>query len=119
MRERGIRGLLSAEQNLASLGCRDLDVLEYPIAMHGRGEGTHLGRHVLGVTQLDARGKFEELRHELIHNGFMNDQPAGRDARLALVVEDAERGAIDGRDEIGVLEHDVGALTAELEVHLL
>src|ERR687888_2156358 len=49
----------------------------------------------------------------------MENQTACRDARLALVVEDAERGAADRLGEVGVLKDDVRALAAELKVHLL
>ncbi len=50
---------------------------------------------------------------------FVEDQPRAGDARLALVVEDGERGAVDGRLDVGVGEHDVGALAAQLELDAL
>src|SRR5260221_575212 len=43
---------------------------------------------------------------------------AGR-AHLALAVEDPERGAAERGVEVGVGEHDVGRLAAQLERHLL
>ena len=49
----------------------------------------------------------------------MDDQATRSDAGLTLVVEDAERRAVDGGDKVGIGEHDVRTLATEFEMHLL
>ena len=119
VRQGRIGGRLAAEQHLAALGLRDLDVRQHAIAVQHRGERAHLGRRVLRVADPDAAGEGEEPLEELVDDVLVDDEPARGDARLALVVEDAEGRASDGGRQHRILEHDVRALAAELEVHLL
>jgi hypothetical protein len=49
----------------------------------------------------------------------VQEQPRAGDAGLALVVEDGEGAALDGRGQVGVVEDDVGALAAQLQLEAL
>ena len=93
--------LLDVRQDLVELGLVDLR------ALLGRGV-----ERVAELAGLDLRG---ELLDELVVDRLLNEQPAARAAALALVQEQAEQGAVDGRVEIGVGEDDVRALAAQLE----
>ena len=87
--------------------------------MERRRQRTHLGVRVERVAEADRTGEGDEAVEELVGDRLVEDQPAAGDARLALIVEDGERGSVDGGGEVGVGEHDVGALAAELELDAL
>ena len=90
-----------------------LDLVE-PIVLHS-GDGLRLdeGGYV------EVKAALEDLVEELVGDALVQDETAAGDTRLPLVVEDRERRAVDRRREVGVVEHDVGALAAQLELHTL
>ena len=57
----------------------------------------------------------DHLLDELVVDLLLDEEAAAGAAALALVEEEGEVRAFDGRVEIGVGEDDVGALAAELE----
>ena len=63
--------------------------------------------------------QLDEPRQELLGDRFVEHQSRSGDAGLTLVVEDREGGTVDRRRQIGVGEHDVGALATELELDSL
>ena len=60
-----------------------------------------------------------ELGDERVGDRFVDDDPLGRHADLALVGERAEHRGVDRRVEVGVVEHDQRRLAAEFEQHRL
>src|SRR5438270_10348529 len=84
-----------------------------------RGERAHLGPLVERVAEPDRAGELEKAFEERVGDPLVEDEPRPGDAGLTLVVEDREGAAADRRPEIGVLEDDVGALAAELELNPL
>ena len=85
----------AAGQDLAALLAGDLDVAEDPVAVAGRRQRAHLGRRVERVAEADRLGERDEPCDEVVGDRLVEDQPRAGDARLALVVEDRERRAVD------------------------
>ena len=80
-----------------------------------RDERPHLGLLVGGVSDADSfRGLDQPLR-KLVVGGALDEDPRAGAAVLACVVEDGIRSRGGGTIEIGVGEHDVGRLAAQLE----
>ena len=109
----------SAGQDLAALFAGDRAVVEDALLMLPRGQRPHLRRFGERIADPDRAGEREETVEEFIGDLLVQHQPRTRDASLALVVEDGEGGAVDRSDNVGVVEHDVRALAAEFELHLL
>ena len=70
------------------------------------------------ATRTPGDGGLEQLEEPVVH-AALDEDPAARAAVLAGVVEDAVRRGRRGLLEVGVGEHDVRALAAELEGHPL
>ena len=70
---------------------------------------------VEAVPEPDPLGPLADRGHELVVDARLDDRPAARRADLARVDERRGQRVIDGGLEIGVGEHDVRALAAELE----
>jgi hypothetical protein len=87
--------------------------------VHRRGERTHLGRWIERVPDSNRSRECDEALEELVGDRLVEDEAAACDAGLTLVVEDREGGAVHGRDEVGVVEHDVRALASELQLDAL
>ena len=49
----------------------------------------------------------------------MQHEAGARDTGLALIMENGERRTADRSPDVRVIEHDVGALAAELQMHAL
>ena len=96
------------------------------------GDGVaHQAEHALGRVEADQRAERRaalariagderrrfggELGGEFVGDGFVDDQPLGRHADLALVHEGAESRGGDRFVEVGVVEHDQRRLAAEFE----
>src|SRR6185503_12641351 len=118
-RQRRIGGHRAAGQELAALAARDVAVLEHALLMDAAGQRAHLGRAVERVAEADALREREELLEERAGDRLVEQDARAGDAGLALVVEHGERAAGDRCGQLGVVEHDVGALAAELELQLL
>ena len=81
----------------------------------GRDQRTHEHVGIVRPADADARRDVgDELDEAVVHRAFDEDPAAGA-AVLSGVVEHRARHACRGRLEVGVGEHDVGALAAELE----
>ena len=80
---------------------------------------THLALGVERVAHLDRHRAADELTDEAVVDGALDEQARAGRAHLAGAGEDADERAVDGRVEVGVGEHDVGALAAELQADLL
>ena len=92
-----------------------LDALQLVLA----DERAHLAVVVERVADLDGHGATHELADEAVVDGALDEQARAGRADLAGAGEDADQGAVDGGLEVGVGEHDVGALAAQLEADLL
>ena len=119
IRERRVVRRVAAGQHAAALLARDVDVGQHALAVLRRGERPHLGVGIERVAEPDRCGQRHEALEERVGDALVQDQPRAGDARLALVVEDRERGAVDRRVEVRVVEHDVRALAAQFELHAL
>ncbi len=84
--------------------------------MERRRQRAHLRVRIERIAEADRTGEGDEAFEELVGDRLVEDQPAAGDARLTLVVKDGERRAVDGGAEVGVVEHDVRTLAAELEL---
>ncbi len=67
------------------------------------------------VAHFAVLGEGHDLVDELVVDRLLDEEPAPGTAALPLVKEQAEVRALHGRVEIGVGEHDVRALPAQLE----
>ena len=87
------------------------DLLELPAV----GQRAHLGRGLERVAEHDlARPRGDPL-DQLVVDVLVHDQPGAGHARLPRGREDAGDHAVGGGLEVGVREHDLGRLAAELE----
>ena len=71
------------------------------------------------VADHDLAGAVDEQADELVVDRPRHERTGARLAHLAVVEERAPQHAGGGEVEVGVVEHDVGRLAAELEGHLL
>ena len=83
--------------------------------MVGRDQGAGLGRLVGPVAQPDPVGPPRQLLDEAVVDAVLDDQPAAGRTDLAAVQERGGQRVVDRGLEVGVGEHDVRALAAELE----
>ena len=106
---------LSARRRLGAVLARVGDQLEDPLA---RGVVDHGANHRARVARIAAhelRCPLGELVPRLAGDGAVGDDPLRRHADLAGVHERAEARRVGGRVEVGVGQHDLGRLAAELE----
>ena len=78
-------------------------------------ERSHLGRVLLRVADLDAASRLDEQLREAVVDARLDEDPRARATILAGVVEDGVRRGGRCALEVGVGEHDVRGLAAELE----
>ena len=71
------------------------------------------------AAEADQLGAADQLVDELVVDRLLDDQPRAGGADLAGVQEDRGEREVEGRLAVGVGEHDVGVLAAELEGDLL
>ena len=83
------------------------------------GDRADLGRRVERIADGDRPGALDDPLDELVGDGALNEQAAAAVAALAHVEVDAIDDRIERRVQIGVGEHELGILAAELELHLL
>ena len=76
--------------------------------------GRDLGVRIEAVADLQLLAEFGDAAHEFVVD-LLDEQPRAGDADLARIGEHRHRGARHGRVEIGIGEHDVRRLAAELE----
>src|SRR5581483_2983018 len=117
--QRGIARRLAAEQHSATLLAPDIHIAQHAVAMLNAREGTHLCLRIERIAEPNRLGKRDEALEELVRDPLMKHEARTRDARLALIVEDSEGRTVDGGGEIRVIEHNVGALSSELELYFL
>jgi len=71
------------------------------------------------VTELDLARLLGDPGGDLVEHVALDVQPRAGAAALTVVEEDRARGALDRRLEVGVLQHDLRRLAAQLERDLL
>lgn len=71
------------------------------------------------VTDLVLLGTLPELSDELVVDALLHEDAGTSAAALPVVVVDAKVDPVDGVVDVGIVEHDVGRLAAQLERHLL
>lgn len=101
----GLLALLDVAHDTVELELRDLGALE--------------GVWLEWVADLVLVGTLLEAGHELVVDALLDEDTGAGTAALAVVVVDAEVDPADGIVNVGVVEDDVGALSAELEGDLL
>src|SRR5450830_490293 len=79
----------------------------------------HLAVLVERRAHLDRHGPAYELSDEAVVDGALHDEARAGRAHLTRAGEDADERAVDGGVEVGVGEHDIGALAAQLQADLL
>jgi hypothetical protein len=84
-----------------------------------RDQRAHLGRSVGGVAHAHARRRVDHQLDEPIPGGPLDEDPGAGAAVLTRVVEDCVRRGGRSALEVGIGEHDVCGLAAELECHAL
>ena len=114
-----IVGRRPADDDRRALAQADLDVVLDPVALLGADERPDLGRLVGRVADLDGAGRLGEQLDDPLVDRALDEDPAPGAAVLPGVVEDAVRRFLRELLEVGVGEHDVRALAAELERDLL
>ena len=105
--KRGVVRRLAAEQDLAALLARDIDIRQHAVTMLARRQRPHLGRRIERIADPDRTRQRDEMLKQFVGDRFMQRSAASRNAGLALVMKDAERGALHDGVEIGVGEYDV------------
>jgi hypothetical protein len=65
------------------------------------------------------RVRVRKRSRKFVGDLLVQQKPRAGDAGLALIVEDGEGGAADGSREEGIVENDVGAFAAQLELNAL
>jgi hypothetical protein len=83
--------------------------------VRGGDERSHLRLGVEWIADLDPAGELGHLRHRVVVQGFLDEHPRPRLAALPCGVEDRPCRGRDGARKIGVGEHEVRALPAQLE----
>ena len=89
------------------------------LALAGRDQRAHLGRLVERVADLDRLDRLLERLHERVERRALDEDARARAAVLPGVAEHCRRRGGGGGLDVGVGEHDVGGLAAELERHAL
>ena len=106
---------VAARDKPRPLGHPQFDVALDPIAMVGRDQGAGFGCLVRPVAEPDAIRAPRQLIDEPVVDAVLDDQPAAGRTDLAAVQERGGQRVVDGGLEVGVGEHDVRTLAAELE----
>lgn len=96
-----------------------LDVAHDAVELQLGDLGALEGLGVEGIADLVGLGARLERREELVVDILLDEDAGAGAAALAVVVVDAEVDPGDGLLDVGVVEHDVGGLAAELEGDLL
>ena len=92
-----------------------LDVSFHLVAVRGADERAHLDSGAEAVAELDAGDLLDHRLDELLVNGSLDEQARACGAHLALVGEGGEQRAVHRGLEVGVGEHDVRILAAQLK----
>ena len=108
-------GRAAADRHRRALGHERGDGL----ALAGRDQRAHLGRLVERVADLDRLDRLLERLHERVERRALDEDARARAAVLAGVAEHRARRGRRGGLDVGVGEHDVGGLAAQLERHAL
>ena len=105
---------LAAAGEHRALGGRILDQRIHPL---GRGAIEQRAEHDMGarIAGLQGLRLGREFGDEFIRDRFIDDDAFGRHADLALVHIGAERGGVDRRIDVGVVEDEQRRLAAELQ----
>src|SRR5919198_598275 len=85
------------------------------VAVRGGDQRPHLGRLVARIADLYVAARIDEQVEEPVVDRSFDEDTRARAAILTGVVEDGVRRGGSGLLEIGVREHDVRRLAAELE----
>ena len=117
--QRRVVGPRAAAAEHGALGDPAGDVRLDLLAVGGAGERAGLGLLVERAAEPDPAGAVDQPVDELVVDVLVHDQPRAGGADLAGVQEHRGQGEVEGHLEVGVGEHQVGVLAAELEGHLL
>ena len=102
-----------------ALGLGDLDVVEDLAVLRRGGDRADVGVGLHRIALARGAAKLGDLLGEGLVDRVLHQEPRAGDAGLAGGGEDAGDRARRGGVEVGVVEHDVGRLAAELERDVL
>ena len=112
-------GPLASAPEYGALGDPGGDVRLDLVAVRGAGERAGLGLVVERAAEPDPAGALDDRVHELVVDRLLDDQSGAGRADLAGVQEHGGQGEVERDLQVGVGEHHVGVLAAELERDLL
>ena len=115
----GVVGSLAADKNFAAFLVGNVAVAEDSFLLRRGRQRSHLRFRVQRVAQPDGFGQRQEPVEELVRDALVQQQTRTGDTGLSLVMEDREGAAVDRGGQEGVVEDDVGALAAQLQLHAL
>ena len=117
--ERGVGRPCAAQQGLDALlvGLR-AEALD-PLAVLRRDQRTQIALARLRVADAQRAHALEIPLEEPLVNSALHVQARAGQTHLAAVTEHGQHAAVDGELEVGVVAHDVGRLSAELQRHFL
>ena len=110
---------LTATRDLGALRNRLFDLFVQILALIDRGHRAHIGTFLGRIAGLDAFEAGDEFLDEGIVDLVSNDEALAVDARLAVIIKARLRADLGGEIEIGVFEHHVGIVRAQLHHRLL
>ena len=105
----------AAGHHFRALGDGVGDVLLGALERGRRGQRPHVGALVQRVAHPQLRDPLDQCRHECVLDRGVHQDPLGRGAALAGQVEAAGDGGIGGPVDVGVGQHDLGAVAAQLQ----
>ena len=108
--------VVGAGDDRGAVGQRTVDVPAYRRELLGVGQRPHLAGGIQRVAEHDRARPVDELRDQFVLDVAVDEQPRARDAGLPGGGEDSGDHAVRGRpSSVGVGEHHVGRLAAELQ----
>jgi hypothetical protein len=96
-----------------------LDIAQDAVALIRRNHWSHLGVPVQRVANPDLGRARDEIAHELVLDGFVQEESGTGSTALTGVGEDCEQGTGNGLIDIGIREDDVRALATQFQRYLL
>src|SRR6202034_2647560 len=110
---------LAAEDDLAAVLDRRLDMRLDPPTLRRRDDRPDDGRGVGGIAHLEVARHLDEPVAHLVEDAPVHDRPRRRGADLPGVEGQGGADAADGPLDVCVLEDEAGALATELEQRAL
>ncbi len=115
----GVADAPAAGQGPRTVGPPLIEVTGHPVQLLLGHQRPQLRGRIEARADLDLAGELGDALHEFLEDRVLDEQPCASHAALAVVEQPGIRRTRDRGLQIGVGEDDVGALSAELQGHLL